>query len=73
MQRQDSMQEAQQQLDKAEAAAQEGRVDGTCVSFDEAPGYLRREFIMSGYYIGAGWWGSGKGMRHLPCAMLHML
>ena len=55
-QRQDSSRVAQQQLDKAEASAREGRADGCCVSFDGAPGYLRREFIMSGYYIGtAGW------------------
>lgn len=40
----------------AAAAAQTGDGVGRCVSFDEAPLYLRREFIMSGYYVGERLW-----------------
>lgn len=36
--------------DSGEAGARPG--EGRCVSFDEAPRYLRREFVLSGYYIG---------------------
>lgn len=37
-------------LETAEAPVAKG--EGRCVDFDQAPRYLRREFILSGYYVG---------------------
>lgn len=43
----------QEHLDKTDRLSEaQSQGNGRCVGFDEAPRYLRREFIMSGYYIG---------------------
>lgn len=54
--RQDSFDAAAaEELDRADSAAAapaDRRGVGRCVGFKEAPRYLRREFILSGYHIG---------------------
>lgn len=52
--------------------------EGRCVDFDQAPRYLRREFILSGYYVGepsecpvpAPRWREGTGSARRPRAGL---